>query len=173
METSAALVMRRAGAGIGIATYQQVNAAAALVVAVMCSGTACNPPQQTAERSATRPTTAQSVTGVNQQDIETVVKNYFSAYNNADIDGMSRVSFGYVLAGIQDKGEAYQKDIAANLAKKGKVTILGYSEFSSQKDIRASIVVSARRDKALTDFELRFNMVRLKNDWRVNQIEEL
>jgi len=86
---------------------------------------------------------------------------------------MSRVSFGYVLAGIQDKGEAYRNDIVENLAKKGKVTILGYSEFSSQKDIRASIVVSARRDKVLANFELRFNMVRLKNDWRVNQIEEL
>ncbi|RUP29032.1 MULTISPECIES: hypothetical protein [Mycolicibacterium] len=158
---------------IGVYPHRALGRAAALAVAVMCLGAACNAPQQTAERSATRPTTTQSVAGVNQQDIETVIKNYFSAYNNADIDGMSRVSFGYVLAGIQDKGEAYQKDIVENLAKKGKVTILGYSEFSSQKDIRASIVVSARRDKVLANFELRFNMVRLKNDWRVNQIEEL
>ncbi|MGX9673593.1 hypothetical protein [Mycobacterium sp. HM-7] len=158
---------------IGVFPHRALGRAATLAVAVMCLGAACNAPQQTAEQSATRPTTTQSVAGVNQQDIETVIKNYFSAYNNADIDGMSRVSFGYVLAGIQDKGEAYRNDIVENLAKKGKVTILGYSEFSSQKDIRASIVVSARRDKVLANFELRFNMVRLKNDWRVNQIEEL
>ena len=147
--------------------------AAALAVAVVCLGSACNAPQQTAEQSAGQPTTTQSVAGVNQKDIEAVIKNYFSAYNNADIDGMSRVSFGYVLAGIQDKGEAYQADIVENLDKKGNVTILGYSEFSSQKDIRASIVVSTHRDKVLANFELRFNMVKLKNDWRINQIEEL
>ncbi|MUL78253.1 hypothetical protein [Mycolicibacterium sp. CBMA 226] len=110
---------------------------------------------------------------VNQQDIETVITNYFSAYNNADVDGMSMVSFGYVLAGIQDKGEAYHENIVENLAKKGKITILGYSEFSSQKDVRASIVVSTRRDKVPANVEFRFNMVKLKNDWRVNQIEQL
>ncbi|TLH59644.1 hypothetical protein C1S80_19285 [Mycolicibacterium aubagnense] len=110
---------------------------------------------------------------MNQQDIESVIKNYFSAYNNADVDAMSKVSFGYVLAGIQDKGEAYQTNIVENLAKNGKVTILGYGEFSAQRDMRASIVVSTRRDKVPTNVEFRFNMVKLKNDWRINQIEQL
>lgn len=110
---------------------------------------------------------------VNQQDVEAVIMNYFSAYNSADVEAMSKVSFGYALAGIQDKGVAYHANIVVNLAKKGKVTILGYSEFSSQKDIRASIVVSTRREKVPANIEFRFKMVKLKNDWRVNQIEAL
>ncbi|BBX83620.1 hypothetical protein [Mycolicibacterium aubagnense] len=158
---------------IGVFLHRVMGRVATLAVAVVCIGCACGAPQQASEQSATPTTTTQSVTGVNQQDIESVIKNYFSAYNNADVDAMSKVSFGYVLAGIQDKGEAYQTNIVENLAKNGKVTILGYGEFSAQRDMRASIVVSTRRDKVPTNVEFRFNMVKLKNDWRINQIEQL
>lgn len=158
---------------ISVFLHSALGRVAALAVVVVCLGSACDAPQPTGEESTKQPTTTQSVADVNQHDIETVIANYFSAYNNADVDGMSKVSFGYVLAGIQDKGEAYQTNIVENLAKNGKITILGYGEFSSQKDIRASIVVSTRRDNVPVNVEFRFNMVKLKNDWRVNQIEQL
>lgn len=89
-----------------------------------------------------------------QREIETTVDRYFDAYNRANIDGMVEISFGFVLYGIQGKGDSYP-------------------EFAAPRDDRASIVVATRCDITGSTSEMRFSLIKIRGHWKVNEIQTL
>ncbi|UBV23928.1 hypothetical protein [Mycolicibacterium fortuitum] len=108
-----------------------------------------------------------------QREIETTVDRYFDAYNRADIDGMVEISFGFVLYGIQGKGDSYRSDVELNLARNGGRRVIGFSEFAAPRDDRASIVVATRCDITGSTSEMRFSLIKIRGHWKVNEIQTL
>lgn len=139
-----------------------------VAIAISVLPVACGEIVQQPNSASTTP-----VDNVNQNEIKAVIERYLNAYNNADTETMSDVAFGYVLYGIQHRGDGYRKDVADSLAQDGKVVIDGYREFSSMHPERASIVVTIHREKLAPRSDRRFSMIKLKGQWRINQIENL
>lgn len=108
-----------------------------------------------------------------QKEIEATVNRYFDAYNRADIDGMADLSFGFVLYGIQGKGDSYRIEVEQNLARNGARHVTGFSEFAAPRDDRASIVAATRCEITGSTSEMRFSMIKLRGEWKVNEIQDL
>ncbi|OCB49442.1 hypothetical protein A5721_33520 [Mycobacterium vulneris] len=108
-----------------------------------------------------------------QKEVEATVSRYFDAYNRTDIDGMADLSFGFVLYGIQGKGDSYRTAVERNLARNGARHVTGFSELAAPLDDRASIVAATRCEMTGSMSEMRFSMIKLRGEWKVNETQDL